>query len=67
MYSFTLGSLGDLKENQKKQRQCDNVFAIYPHIVGKATATVGLFKADDSSAGYMLLPYSVQLGKLGKL
>ncbi|CAN7072976.1 unnamed protein product, partial [Brassica oleracea var. botrytis] len=56
-----------LKENQKKQRQGDNVFAIYPQIDGKATATVGQFKADDSPAGSLMLPCSVQLGKLGKL
>ena len=63
----TLGSLAGLKENQNKQRQDDNVFAIYPQIDGKATTTVGPFKADDSPAGSMLLYCSVQLGKLGKL
>ncbi|KAF3540490.1 hypothetical protein F2Q69_00021817 [Brassica cretica] len=62
-----LGSLAGLKEHQKKQRQGDNVFAVYPQIVGKATTTVGQFKADDYPAGSMLLPCSVQLGKLGKL
>ncbi|CAN6846743.1 unnamed protein product, partial [Brassica oleracea] len=59
--SFTLGSLAGLKENQKKQQQDDNVFAIYPQTDGKETATGGQFKADDSPAGYMLLPCSVQL------
>ncbi|KAG2247618.1 hypothetical protein Bca4012_089235 [Brassica carinata] len=54
-------------ENQKKQRQGDNVFAIYPQIDGKATATVGQFKADDSPAGSLMLPCSVQLGSLAGL
>ncbi|KAL0679948.1 hypothetical protein Bca4012_007929 [Brassica carinata] len=65
--SFTLRSLAGLKENQKKQRHDDNVFAIYPQMDGKGTATGGHFKADDSPAGYMLLPCSVQLGTLEKL
>ncbi|KAF2562419.1 hypothetical protein F2Q70_00016969 [Brassica cretica] len=65
--SVQLGSLAGLREHQKKQRQGDNVFAVYPQIYGKAAATVGQFKADDSPAGSMLLPCSVQLGKLGKL
>ncbi|WZZ50400.1 hypothetical protein YC2023_050507 [Brassica napus] len=38
-----------------------------PQIDGKGTLTGGQFKADDSPAGYMLLPCSVQLGKLEKL
>ncbi|KAF3530179.1 hypothetical protein DY000_02040002 [Brassica cretica] len=67
MSSCNSGSLACLKENQKKQRQGDNVFAIYPQIDGKATATVGQFKADDSPAGSLMLPCSVQLAKLGKL
>ncbi|KAH0894882.1 hypothetical protein HID58_057311, partial [Brassica napus] len=67
MSSFTLGSLAGLKENQKEQRHDDNVFAIYPHMDGRGTATGGQFKDDDSPAGYMLLPCSVQLGTLEKL
>ncbi|CAN7072978.1 unnamed protein product [Brassica oleracea var. botrytis] len=62
----TLGSLAGLKENQNKQRQDDNVFAIYPQIDGKATTTVGPFKADDSPAGSMLLYCSVQLENQNK-
>ncbi|WZZ47323.1 hypothetical protein YC2023_043582 [Brassica napus] len=58
MSSFTLGSLAGLKENQKEQRHDDNVFAIYPHMDGRGTATGGQFKDDDSPAGYMLLPCS---------
>ncbi|KAF3601997.1 hypothetical protein F2Q69_00035393 [Brassica cretica] len=61
MSSCTLGSLAGLKKNQNKQRQGDNVFAIYPQIDGKGTTTVGTFKADDSPAGSMLLYCSVQL------
>ena len=53
-----------MKENQKKQRQGDNVFSAYPQMDGKGTATGGQFKADDFPAGYMLLTSSVQLGKL---
>ncbi|KAF3556898.1 hypothetical protein F2Q69_00012147 [Brassica cretica] len=60
-------SLNRLKESQKKQRQGDNMFVIYPQIDGKGTATGGQFKADDSPAGYLLLPCYVQLGKLEKL
>ena len=55
------------KKTKKKQRQRDNVFAIYPQMDGKGTATCGQFKADDSPAGYMMLPCSVQLRKLQKL
>ncbi|KAL0667466.1 hypothetical protein Bca4012_030170 [Brassica carinata] len=65
--SVQLGSLAGLKESQKKQRQGDNMFVIYPQIDGKGTATGGQFKADDSPAGYLLLPCYVQLGKLEKL
>ena len=65
--SFPVGFLAGLKESQTKQRQGDNVFVIYPQIDGKGTATGGLFKADDSPAGHMLLPCYVQLGKLDKL
>nr|VDC90330.1 unnamed protein product [Brassica rapa] len=50
-----------MKENQKKQRQGDNVFSAYPQMDGKGTATGGQFKADDFPAGYMLLTSSVQL------
>ncbi|KAF2578997.1 hypothetical protein F2Q68_00006657 [Brassica cretica] len=39
--SVQLGSLAGLKENQKKQRHDDNVFAIYPQMDGKGTATGG--------------------------
>ncbi|CAN6827113.1 unnamed protein product, partial [Brassica oleracea] len=65
--SFTLGYLAGLKESQKKQRQGDNMFIIYPQIDGKGTATGGQLKADDSPAGYLLLPCYVQIGKLEKL
>uniref|UniRef100_M4F2M0 Uncharacterized protein n=2 Tax=Brassica campestris TaxID=3711 RepID=M4F2M0_BRACM len=53
--------LACMKENQKKQRQGDNVFSAYPQMDGKGTATGGQFKADDFPAGYMLLTSSVQL------
>ncbi|KAH0939141.1 hypothetical protein HID58_006602 [Brassica napus] len=44
--------------------QGNNMFAIYPHLDGKGTATGGQFKADDSPAGYMMLSCSVQLSPL---
>ncbi|CAN7011367.1 unnamed protein product [Brassica oleracea var. botrytis] len=43
------------------------MFIIYPQIDGKGTATGGQLKADDSPAGYLLLPCYVQIGKLEKL